>query len=119
MQADDVLKLLEKHEEECNRRYAHIQNQLDKLDIRLWGIAALIIAAAVAERFIQWPILANQKRLLQKARVARFARKEKRGHSAPLTHILQLMQTWRHQNIVKTLIMLKKPKAAKGRANNG
>ena len=52
MQADDVLKLLEKHEEECNRRYAHIQNQLDKLDIRLWGIAALIIAAAVAERFI-------------------------------------------------------------------
>ena len=59
MEADDVLKLLEKHEEECNRRYAQIQHQLDKvdsrldkLDLRLWGIAALIIAAAVAERFI-------------------------------------------------------------------
>ena len=59
MEADDVLKLLEKHEEECNRRYAQIQHQLDKvdsrldkLDLRLWGIAALIIAAAVTERFI-------------------------------------------------------------------
>ena len=50
MQAEDVLKLLEKHEEECNRRYAEIQKQLDKLDMRLWGIAVLIVAAAVAQR---------------------------------------------------------------------
>ena len=46
MKADDVLKLLEKHEDECNRRYAEIQKQLDKLDVRLWGIAALIRGAA-------------------------------------------------------------------------
>lgn len=52
MKADDVLKLLEKHQEECNRRYDHIQKQLDKLDMRLWGIAALIIATAIANRFI-------------------------------------------------------------------
>jgi hypothetical protein len=50
MKTVDVLKLLEKHEEECNRRYADIQKQLDKLDVRLWGIAILIIAAAVAQR---------------------------------------------------------------------
>ena len=50
MKAEEVLKLLEKHEEECNRRYADIQKQLDKLDVRLWGIAVLIIAAAIAQR---------------------------------------------------------------------
>jgi len=50
MRAPEVLKLLEKHEEECNRRYAEIQKQLDKLDMRLWGIAILIVAAAVAQR---------------------------------------------------------------------
>ena len=49
MKADDVLKLLEKLEDECNRRYAEIQKQLDKLDVRLWGIAALIIGAAVIQ----------------------------------------------------------------------
>jgi len=50
MKAEEVLKLLEKHEEECNRRYADIQKQLDKLDLRLWGIAVLIIAVAFAQR---------------------------------------------------------------------
>ena len=50
MKPEDVLKLLEKHEEECNRRYAEIQKQLDRLDVRLWGIAVLIIAAAIAQR---------------------------------------------------------------------
>jgi hypothetical protein len=50
MKTVDVLKLLEKHEEECNRRYADIQRQLDKLDLRLWGIAVLIVAAAIAQR---------------------------------------------------------------------
>ena len=41
MKAEDVLKLLERHEEDCNRRYADIQSQLDKLDRRLWGIVWL------------------------------------------------------------------------------
>ena len=50
MKADDVLKLLEKHEKECNGRYAQIQRQLDKLDQRLWGIAGLIVAEAVVQK---------------------------------------------------------------------
>ena len=32
MKAEDVLKQLEKHEEECNRRYADIQEKLKNLD---------------------------------------------------------------------------------------
>jgi hypothetical protein len=52
MKADDVLKLLEKHESDCSARYAQIQKQLDKLDMRLWGIAVLIIAAAAVPRLM-------------------------------------------------------------------
>tara|TARA_R100001460_G_scaffold60094_1_gene100119 strand:- start:490 stop:648 length:159 start_codon:yes stop_codon:yes gene_type:complete len=52
MKAEDVLKLLEKHEAECNRRYSDIQSQLDKLDRRLWGIAGLIVAAAIAQKVL-------------------------------------------------------------------
>jgi len=49
---EDLLKLLEKHESECNERYKKIDKQLDKLDMRLWGIAVLIIATAVAGRLL-------------------------------------------------------------------
>lgn len=52
MKADDVLKLLEKHEADCSERYVQIQKQLDKLDMRLWGIAVLIIAAAAVPRLM-------------------------------------------------------------------
>lgn len=52
MKVEDVLKLLEKHEEECNRRYEKIDKQLDKLDIRLWGIVVLIIATSIAGEFL-------------------------------------------------------------------
>ena len=52
MKPDDVLKLLEKHEADCSQRYAQIQKQLDKLDMRLWGIAVLIIAAAAVPRLL-------------------------------------------------------------------
>ena len=52
MKADDVLKLLEKHEADCSERYAQIQKQLDKLDMRLWGIAVLIIAAAAVPKLL-------------------------------------------------------------------
>lgn len=52
MKVEGVLALLEKHEEESNRRFENIDKQLDRLDMRLWGIAALIIAAAIAERFL-------------------------------------------------------------------
>ena len=49
---DDLLKLLEKHEAECNERYKKIDKQLDKLDMRLWGIAVLIIATAIAGKIL-------------------------------------------------------------------
>ena len=59
LQAKDVLLLLEYHEKECNTRYERIEEKLadqkaflEKLDIRMWGIAALIVATAVAERFM-------------------------------------------------------------------
>ena len=41
MRANDVLKLLEKHESECNRRYEKIEKSLDKLDVKVWGLAVL------------------------------------------------------------------------------
>ena len=50
MKVEEVLKLLEKHEDECNRRYAKIEKQLETLDMRLWGIAILIIGAAVVQK---------------------------------------------------------------------
>jgi len=52
MKVEEVLKLLEKHEAECNERYQKIDKQLDKLDMRLWGIALLIIATAVAGKLL-------------------------------------------------------------------
>ena len=52
MKVEEVLKLLEKHEAECNERYQKIDKQLDKLDMRLWGIALLIIATAIAGKLL-------------------------------------------------------------------
>jgi len=50
MKAEDVLKLLEKHESECNRRYAEIQDKLKSLDSRIWGVYGVIIVVAVLEK---------------------------------------------------------------------
>ena len=50
MTVKEVLSLLQKHEEECNRRYAKIEKSLDKLDVRMWGIAALIVGAAILDK---------------------------------------------------------------------
>jgi len=52
MKVAEVLSLMEKHEKESNRRFERIEKQLDKLDMRLWGIAGLIVAATIAERFL-------------------------------------------------------------------
>jgi len=59
LQANDVLLLLQKHEAECNLRYQAINDKLvsqsktlDTLDMRMWGIAGLIIATFVAEKFV-------------------------------------------------------------------
>jgi|TARA_R100001224_G_C3886799_1_gene103522 hypothetical protein len=55
MEAKDVAKLLEKHEAEAkirlqenNRRFCQLEKKIDKLDMRLWGIALLILGVAFA-----------------------------------------------------------------------
>jgi hypothetical protein len=59
LQAKDVLLLLEKHESECSLRYERIEERLEdqktfleKLDMRMWGIAALIVATFLAEKLL-------------------------------------------------------------------
>jgi len=52
MNADEVLKLLEKHEADCSERYADIQDKLKSLDNRMWGIMILIVVAAGLEQLI-------------------------------------------------------------------
>ena len=48
MKAEQVAKMLEKHEEDANRRFDRIEKILDKLDMRMWGLAVLIVGVAVA-----------------------------------------------------------------------
>ena len=50
MKAADVLKLLEKHEAQCDKRYAEIQDKLKSLDSRVWGLYGVIIGVAVLEK---------------------------------------------------------------------
>lgn len=59
LQARDVLLLLADHEEECSSRYERIEEKLsdqkkflERLDLRMWGLAVLIVGVAVAERFV-------------------------------------------------------------------
>ena len=59
VKSEDVLVRLEQHEAECNLRYKRIEERLDEqrdtlkgLDLRIWGIGALIIGLAVAESFV-------------------------------------------------------------------
>ena len=52
MKAEEVLKLLEKHEETCKQRYEDIHSKLNKLDNRLWTIVSLIIVASGLEQLI-------------------------------------------------------------------
>ena len=59
VKSEDVLVRLEQHETECNLRYKRIEERLDEqrdtlkgLDLRIWGIGALIIGLAVAESFV-------------------------------------------------------------------
>ena len=51
MTAKELLKMLEKHEQVCNARFDGINNKLNKLDTRLWGICGVIIGVAVLEKF--------------------------------------------------------------------
>ena len=67
-------------------------------------------------RVTLWLTQKNPKRLLLKAREARYAPKEKRGPNVLSTLTLVLMPTWQPLNIVKTLTMQKK---VRGKRSNG
>ncbi len=64
MEIQQLIAKLEKHEAECNLRYARIEERLDdqkefisknsdslsKLDIKIWGLAILIIVSPFAAK---------------------------------------------------------------------
>jgi len=64
MRVEEVLSRLEKHEAECNLRYKRIEERLDdqkdmvsknsealtRLDIKIWGLAILIIISPFAAK---------------------------------------------------------------------
>ena len=59
MQVEDVLNKLEKHEAECALRYARIEERLDDqkgslkaLDLKIWGLAILIISVPIFNRLV-------------------------------------------------------------------
>jgi hypothetical protein len=59
MKVEDVLVKLEKHETECNLRYRRIDEKLDEhktslknLDMKLWGLAILILIAPFVQKFL-------------------------------------------------------------------
>jgi len=64
MRVEEVLSRLEKHEAECNLRYRRIEERLDdqkdmvsknsealtRLDMKIWGLAILIIVSPFAAK---------------------------------------------------------------------
>lgn len=60
MKLEEVLARLEKHEAECNLRYQRIEERLDdqkdalkNLDLKIWGLAILIIVAPLVHKFLE------------------------------------------------------------------
>ena len=58
MRVEEVLAKLEKHEAECSLRYQRIEEKLsgqksalDRLDIKTWGLAILILVAPLVHKF--------------------------------------------------------------------
>lgn len=56
---DELLSRIEKHEAECSLRYKSIEEKLENqdkmlqsLDIKLWGLAGLILAASIGGFFV-------------------------------------------------------------------
>ena len=59
MRIEDVLSKLEKHEAECALRYERIgerlddqKNSLKALDVKIWGLAVLIVVTPFLHKFI-------------------------------------------------------------------
>ena len=56
---DELLARIEKHEAECSLRYKSIEEKLENqdrllksLDVKLWGLAGLILAAMAGGIFV-------------------------------------------------------------------
>ena len=49
----DILKLLEKHEESCDKRYGEINDKLKRLEDKLWGLAILIFISPFAVKIFE------------------------------------------------------------------
>lgn len=59
VRVEEVLTKLEKHEAECALRYARIEERLDDqkgslkaLDLKIWGLAILIISVPIFNRLV-------------------------------------------------------------------
>ena len=52
MTTKELLKILEKHEAQCDKRYSEIQDKLKSLDSRVWGLYGVIIGVAFLEKFL-------------------------------------------------------------------
>ena len=66
MEVQDILAKLEKHEAECNLRYARIEERLEdqkdlisknsasleRLDLKIWGIAVLIVVTPFVTKLL-------------------------------------------------------------------
>ena len=59
MKTEELLQRLIQHEKECELRYERIEERLDdqkqslnKLDIKIWGLAVLIISAPIFTKMI-------------------------------------------------------------------
>tara|TARA_R110002020_G_scaffold48382_1_gene137963 strand:+ start:327 stop:485 length:159 start_codon:yes stop_codon:yes gene_type:complete len=52
MRTKDLQDALQKHEEECSKRFADVERKIDRLDTKLWGLAILIIIASGLEQLL-------------------------------------------------------------------
>ena len=66
MEIQEILARIERHEAECNLRYARIEKRLEdqkelisknstsleRLDLKVWGLAVLIITTPFAAKFL-------------------------------------------------------------------
>ena len=52
MRNKELQTALEKHEQECSKRFADVEHKIDRLDTKLWGLAILIIIASGLEQLL-------------------------------------------------------------------
>jgi hypothetical protein len=52
MRNKELQTALEKHEQECLKRFVDVEHKIDRLDTKLWGLAILIIIASGLEQLL-------------------------------------------------------------------